>query len=229
MNQVVLHEDTHLLVVHKPAGIATQTNRIGEVDLVSQMKNYVKGNYIGVINRLDQQVEGIVLFAKTQEAARLLSRQMQENQMQKQYKALVVGIPKTRETLVHYLRKEQKGNRSCVVEQGTQDSKKASLSYQTIQQYEGLLTKERISLLSVYLETGRHHQIRVQFAHEEIPIIGDFKYGNDVSKEISCQLKIEGIALCAVGLMCIHPIQKKKIEWNVEPNWMKLTEKLHCI
>ncbi|MFI3200908.1 MAG: RluA family pseudouridine synthase [Eubacteriales bacterium] len=229
MKSIVVYEDDYLMVVHKSAGMATQTKRIGELDLVSDIRNYLQGGYVGLLNRLDQQVEGLVFFGKTSQVTHELSVQMQRGEIGKRYQALVVGEVRLRATLVHNLCKEKQGNLSRVVEKGVRNSKRACLHYEPIRHYIENSTQEKITLVAIQLETGRHHQIRVQLAHEKMPIIGDYKYGDDLSKGIGREVNIEGLALCAVALSFVHPIYKKKIELEVTPNWMKLTEKLQQI
>ena len=225
MTMKILYEDKNQIVVYKPAGIATQTARLGEKDLVSEVKNYIcktdkKTNpYVGVINRLDQPVEGIVLFAKNAKTASDLSLQMQNGTMRKFYFAAVFGgmeVPKG--VLTDYLQKDGRTNTSKVVLDKTKDAKKAIL------QYEVKAGKDGISLVEIELMTGRHHQIRVQFSHKGHPLIGDTKYGIEESLSFAKNNGIRVPALCAYKLIWNHPITKEKIEVMVEPEHSLLKE-----
>ncbi len=218
--QNIIYEDSDIMVVHKPADIATQTARLGQKDMISELKNYLtekaadkREPYIGMIHRLDQPVEGLLIFAKNKEAAADLSRQITANKVQKYYYALVWGVPEYPEgELKDYLLQDMRSNQSKVVAAGTKDAKEARLQYKVLGEQEG------VSLLEVKLETGRHHQIRVQMSHAGMPLIGDAKYGSDASKEISRQMGCRQIALCASRLEFIHPRLKEKKIFIIKPS-----------
>lgn len=221
----IVYEDKDQIGIHKPAGIATQTARLGEKDLVSKVKNHIaqsgSGNnpYVAVINRLDQPVEGIVLFAKNPKAAATLSAQMQDGRMQKYYLAAVYGNMEEKEaSLVDYLQKDGKTNTSKVVDSRAKDAKKAVLEYTEE------VTAENMQLVRIRLLTGRHHQIRVQFASREHPLVGDSKYGTGKSKAFSAQKNVRVPALCAYQLQWKHPVTGKNIEISIEPEHMLLQE-----
>ena len=213
MNLRILHEDEHVIVCYKPAGIATQTAKMGSQDMESLLKNYLykkerKMPYIAVIHRLDQPVEGVLVFAKTPFAAKELNKGLQGAGFGKYYKAVVCGIPKEQKaTLEDYLVKDGKTNSSRVAAKDEAEAKKAVLAYEVLKQ-----TEDK-SLLKIKLETGRHHQIRVQMAHMGCPIWGDTKYntGENVDKSW------KNIALCAYHLEFVHPKTKKKMVFEVEP------------
>lgn len=114
MKERILYEDKEILVCHKPAGVATQTGQIRQKDLVSEIKNYLgKNPYLGVVHRLDQPVEGLLVFAKTPFAAKELSRQLADNTLNKQYYAVVCGKGFEEDTeLADYLVKDGKTNQS---------------------------------------------------------------------------------------------------------------------
>ena len=214
----IVYEDKDQLVIHKSAGVATQTARLGEKDLVSEVKNYIakeegKTNpFVGVINRLDQPVEGIVLFAKNQKAAAALSKQMQDGSMQKYYLAAVFGqLPKETDTLTDYLEKDMRTNTSRVVSGASKDAKKAALEYNV------MASSDKMQFVRIHLLTGRHHQIRVQFSHREHPLIGDTKYGNTKSMELSREMNAKVPALCAYRLSWKHPSTKREINVSVTP------------
>ncbi len=211
----ILYEDNEIIVCHKPIGIATQTSKVGEKDMISELKNHMssKGSrdtYIGLVHRLDQGVEGILVFAKTSVAAAGLNKQIAENRMKKYYYAIVSSRPKNNEEIwVDYLLKDGKSNTSRVVSKDTVGAKRAELKYKSVD-----ITK---NLIEVELITGRHHQIRVQMAFHGVPIVNDYKYGyKKESKEINMYAE-EGIALCAYKLVFVHPKTKKELLFQVKP------------
>ncbi|MGN1147299.1 MAG: RluA family pseudouridine synthase, partial [Lachnospiraceae bacterium] len=207
-------EDKDIIVVHKPAGIAVQTARIGQVDVVSELKNYLHQPYLGIIHRLDQPVEGVLVFGKTKEAAAGLSRQLAGDDFCKEYLAVVCGQPDAgRHRLVDYLGKED--GRAVIMEEVSQDGKKAVLYYEC--QRTKVIQDGTLSLLQIRLETGRFHQIRAQLSHAGFPILGDSKYGNAESCDMAKRLGIRNTALCACRLRFVHPVSKKKMEVTDTP------------
>lgn len=238
MKTKIIYEDKHILVVYKPAGIAVQAARSMEMDVVSELKNYLKSSYVGLVHRLDQPVEGILVFAKTSPAAAALSKQNAEGTMEKEYLAAVLAAGEIQEkaVLMDYLLKDGKTNTSKVSEASVKNAKKAVLSYevQKIVLPEEIKTKcglqnsteteifskpetEKIALLKIRLETGRHHQIRVQLANANLPLLGDLKYGSEESKKLSSLLGIKDVALCARKLIFKHPKTGKTMEFGVSP------------
>ena len=212
MSLNILHEDEHIIVCYKPAGIPTQTKKLGEQDMVSLLKNYLKGGYVAVIHRLDQPVEGLLVFAKTPFAAKELNKGLQGAGFVKHYKAVLWGIPdKQSETLEDYLVKDGHTNTSRVCSPSEKDAKKAVLSYEVIAI--GKDDGKDISLVKVKLDTGRHHQIRVQMANMGCPIWGDAKYNTAAVRD----RRYRQIALCAYRLEFIHPKTKEKMEFEIEP------------
>ena len=212
MNLQILHEDEHIIVCYKPAGIPTQTKKLGEQDMVSLLKNYLKGGYIVVIHRLDQPVEGLLVFAKTPFAAKELNKGLQGAGFGKHYKAVLCGIPTQKKaTLKDYLVKDGRTNTSRVCEPSEKDAKKAVLLYEVIAT--GKDDGKDISLVKVKLDTGRHHQIRVQLAHLGHPILGDTKYGTDESKAVASELGT-GLCLKAAILSFTHPQTGKKVTFS---------------
>ena len=212
MRTEIVMEDEHIIVCRKPAGMATQTDKIGQKDVLSELRNYIKGPYIGMIHRLDQPVEGLLVFAKTQKAAAALSKQIANSQMNKKYYAVVAAenLPK-QEVLVDYLRKDSKTNTSSVVKENVKDAKRSELSYRVVN------TKDTLALIEVTLVTGRHHQIRVQMSHRGYPLLGDSKYGNDTSVILSERYQVKNIALCAYNLEFMHPVTGKKMSYTIAP------------
>lgn len=212
MNLNILYEDEHIIVCYKPAGIPTQTKKLGEQDMVSLLKNYLKGGYVAVIHRLDQPVEGLLVFAKTPFAAKELNKGLQGAGFGKHYKAVLWGIPEQKKAVLEdYLVKDGRTNTSRVCEPSEKDAKKAVLSYEVITT--GKEDDKDISLVKVKLDTGRHHQIRVQMANMGCPIWGDAKYNTAAVQD----RRFRQIALCAYRLEFVHPKTKKKVEFEMEP------------
>ena len=207
----IQYEDDALIVCVKEAGVATQTKNIGQRDMEIMLRTYrmQKGepSYIGVVHRLDQPVSGLMVFAKTKEAAAHLSRQIASKAADKYYYAVTDGIPaKQSGKLTDYLLRDGRTNFSRVVPDNTQGAKRAELSYEVLEQKDGR------ALVRVLLGTGRHHQIRVQFAHAGTPLVGDCKYN---FKENIRQTG-EGLMLCSYKLAFVHPVTKKKLVFEME-------------
>lgn len=211
----ILYEDQYLLVCHKLPRIATQTSRIGEKDMVSLLKNYLyqqsskkQEPYLAVIHRLDQMVEGVLVFAKTPFAAKELNKQLQQKEFGKQYRAVVCKIPSKKSgTLINYMVKDKKSNTSRVCNEHDVGAKKAVLHYEVIEEKE-----DGTAVLHICLETGRHHQIRVQLAHIGCGIMGDAKYNfGNYERE-----KWDKIALCAYRLCFVHPKTKKEMVFELK-------------
>lgn len=211
MNLNIIYEDNYVIICHKRAGISVETAKIGELDMVSQLRNYKnetsKDSYIGVIHRLDQPVEGLLVFAKTPKVAAALSKQISQNEMKKNYLAILCGIPKVEEEIrTDYLLKNGKTNTSTVVKKNTPQAKKSELKYKILK------TKDNTSLAEIELYTGRHHQIRVQMANAKLPLWGDVKYNKEFLNQRGVKL-----ALCAYKLIFSHPMTKEKMIFQIEP------------
>jgi len=208
----ILYEDDAIIVCVKPAGVATQTKRIGEKDMESMLRTYrmQKGenSYIGVVHRLDQPVSGVMVFAKTKEGAADLSKQVATKMADKYYYAVTDGVPeKAKGTLEDYLLRDGKTNLSKVVTNKENGAKRAELSYE-------VLAKTDVkALLNIKLATGRHHQIRVQMANAGWPLVGDRKYNFKANMKVGN----EPMGLCSYKLGFIHPMMKKKMEFEI-PN-----------
>ncbi|MBQ9870897.1 MAG: RNA pseudouridine synthase [Eubacterium sp.] len=184
----IVYEDEYMIAVVKPYGVPSQADHSNREDMVSIVKNYLfdRGDtdeepYVAVINRLDRPVAGILLLAKTEEAAAKLTDLFRDREIEKCYQAVVRGeIPEDSGRYVDWLVADKKTNVSRIVPEGTPGAKKAALSFEVldvIETDEGLFT-----YLLVQLETGRHHQIRCQLAHHGYPIYGDRKYGTPAGK-----------------------------------------------
>lgn len=208
----ILYEDEWMIVCHKPAGVATQTKRLGQADMESLLKNYRVARkeppYIGVVHRLDQPVEGVMVFAKTNGAAADLSRQIQAKRADKFYYAMTEGVPeKKRGWLENYLLRDGKTNTTKVAENGTEGAKAARLYYEVT------ADNGTNAVLRIKLDTGRHHQIRVQLANAGFPIVGDKKYNFRETMAAGGR----GLALCSYKLAFCHPKTHKKMEFEIEP------------
>lgn len=216
MKTKIVHEDRDILVCHKPAGLAVESAAIGRMDMVSELKNYLKSPYLGVVHRLDQPVEGLLVFTKNPKAAAALSKQLQQNTLNKEYFAAVCGKPNAESAkLVDYLQKDNKTRTAKVAQKGAADAKEAILTYQVLETME----KEgaSISLLRVNIKTGRFHQIRAQLSHAGMPILGDQKYGNEASLELSKKVGAINVALCACSLEFKHPASGQKLSFEIKP------------
>lgn len=215
MDKMIVYEDNVLLVVHKPAGIATETARVGQADLVSELKNYRKkkgeDTYIGVVHRLDQPVEGLLVFAKDSNTAKKLSDGLSKGTLTKKYAALVAGgLQASEGKLTDYLLKDARTNLSRVVPEGTKGAKKASLHWRVLR------NNEEVSLLEIELYSGRHHQIRVQMAHAGYPLLGDSKYGTPSSKELSRRSGLNTTALMAYEIGLVHPMTGETMKFSLD-------------
>ena len=215
----ILYEDEHILVCDKPCGTAVQSRRLTDPDLVSILKNHIhrsspKGGepYLAVIHRLDQPVRGILVFAKTPAAAKELNRQLTCHEFGKYYRALVAGRPlKEADTLEDYLGKDPRTNLSRVCGPDTRDARLARLHYQTVSDGLHFPKVPGTTELDIRLDTGRHHQIRVQLAHMGCPIAGDTKYNPDCKDAHTWQ----EICLCACRLDFCHPKTHKPLQFRL--------------
>lgn len=204
----VLYEDNHVIVVVKEKNVLSQADNTHDIDMLTIIKKYLKerynkpGNvYLGLVHRLDRPVSGIMVFAKTSKAASRLSDQVRKKEIKKTYMAVVKGIiKKDEDTFVDYLLKLDNGNTIVT----TKDKGKESvLTYKVLKRnYE-----KNETLVSIDLKTGRHHQIRVQFASRGYPLCGDQRYGKSDKTQI---------ALCAYKLEFIHPTTKQLMKFEIE-------------
>lgn len=204
----ILFEDDAILVCRKHAGMAVQSASIGQMDMESVLRIYLKGGFVGVVQRLDQPVEGVLVFGKSSQDTAALNQQQQNGKMKKMYLAAFTGIAKKKESVLEdYLVKDGRTNTSRVVDKNTPQAKKSILSYKILNQ------NENLGLAEVTLQTGRHHQIRVQMSHHEMPLWADGKY----KKELMEEEQNQPIGLCAYRLEFEHPKTKKKMKFQIEP------------
>ena len=239
MKPRIIYQDNAIVVAYKPAGLATQTAKVGQPDMVSELKKLLKVRYLGVVHRLDQPVEGLLVFALTQEAAAKLTKQLTGGTLNKQYYAAICGKLSPREgTLVDYLIKT-KDNMAQVVtgkEASYPDAKKAVLHYKLIEETlmpmksdcgvwqsesphgEDIIPESaQVALADITIETGRFHQIRCQMAQAGMPLLGDQKYGNATFTATGIRSKIRNVALCAYKLVLRHPVTGKNMSYEISP------------
>ena len=203
----VLYEDNHIIAVNKKASDIVQGDKTGDRPLPEYIKDYIKKKYkkpgkvfLGVVHRLDRPVSGVMVFARTSKALSRLNEMFREKKVQKTYWAIVKNKPQnTKETLVHYLLKNQAKNKSQAFNREGNHALRSELSYKLIR------SLDNYHLLEVSPKTGRHHQIRVQLAKIGCPIKGDIKYGFDRTN------KDKSIHLHARKIDFIHPVKKEPI------------------
>ncbi len=209
----VLYEDNHIIVVEKMPNVPSQADKTGDEDMLTIIKSYLKekynkpGNvYLGLVHRLDRPVGGVMVFAKTSKAASRLSEEIRNKTFKKTYLAIVNGKMESESgEYVDYLWKDEKQNTSYVVKEGKKNSKLAKLNYEVIAYNE----KENVSLVKINLQTGRHHQIRVQFSSRMHALYGDSKYHGRGAGT--------GICLWAYKIKFVHPVKKEEMEFEDFP------------
>lgn len=217
MKPDIIYEDDGMIICRKPAGVLAQGSRSFDADMVSMLMTYrrKKGEdtYIGVINRLDRPVEGLMVFAKSSRDAARLNRLMQQDTFNKTYIAVVWGcIDAVEGTLTDYLVKNAGSNTSHVASEGEPGAKRAELNYRVIGSLDGM------SVVRIQLVTGRHHQIRVQFASRGHALVGDAKYGSNSNIAGRLVLANGQIALCA----CAVDVAGRHYE--TKPSFLKIAE-----
>jgi 23S rRNA pseudouridine1911/1915/1917 synthase len=204
----VLYEDNHLIAINKRPSDLAQGDSSGDEPLDLIVKKYIAEKYskpgevfLGVVHRLDRPVSGVILYARTSKALERMNEQFRTREVKKIYWAIVKNRPPEEEgTLTHFIRKNEKQNKSYVFTSEVKDSRHSSLSYRVLGH------SERYYLLEIELHTGRHHQIRAQLAACGCPIKGDLKYGFPRSNEGG------GISLHARSLEFIHPVRKEPVK-----------------
>ena len=221
MNKLnILYEDNHIIVVVKPFNVLSQSDITNDLDMLTIVKEYIKekynkpGNvYLGLVHRLDRPTMGVMVFAKTSKAASRLSEQVRKNTFQKKYVAIVNGIlSKKEDTFVDYLEKLDNGN-TIVTDEN--HGKYSELSYKVLKEDK----VNNLSLVDISLKTGRHHQIRVQFASRGYPLLGDSRYSENREKYQLC--------LVAYSLKFNHPTTKERLEFNIPFSDLEYFEKFY--
>jgi 23S rRNA pseudouridine1911/1915/1917 synthase len=204
----ILYSDNHLFVVNKPAGVPVQRDRSASESVLDLAREHIKaefdkrGNvFLGLVHRLDRPVSGVVVFARTSKAAARLSDQFRQRSVEKKYWALVEGQVPPGGTLEDYI--VRRGTSSFINTSGA--GKNALLSYRALH------VMEKLSFVEIELETGRHHQIRVQFASRGHPVLGDVRYG--------AKIEFEGkaLALHARSIVIRHPTRDEKLSFTADP------------
>ena len=203
----ILYEDNHLIAVNKRPSDLSQGDKSGDPSLDDEVKKYIAKKYnkpgevfLGVVHRLDRPVSGVILYARTSKALSRLNEMFRTSEIMKVYLAIVKNRPpEDNGTISHYLKKNEKQNKTYVYDTEVKGSKKASLTYRVAGR------SDRYYLLEVILHSGRHHQIRAQLANIGCPVKGDLKYGFSRSNNDG------GISLMARRLEFIHPVKKEKV------------------
>ena len=209
----ILFEDNHLIIINKKPGILVQRDITGDIPLLEIVKKYIKSKYakkgnvfLGLVNRIDRPVSGIVIFAKTSKALSRMNSKLKNRQIRKIYWLFISNQFKSNEGKIEgWFKKNKKINKSFFSKEEVKNSKYGSLKYRIIEKLKKYLKIE------VNLETGRHHQIRCSFSEIGFPILGDLKYGSKRSN------KDGGIYLHSREVNFIHPVSKKKINIIAEP------------
>jgi len=206
----VIYEDNHVIVVNKPQGVPSQADKTGDMDMLTLVKQYIKEKYnkpgdvyLGLVHRLDRSTAGLMIFARTSKAASRLSNYIRDGDFKKEYIAVVckkLEVGKT-EILENYLVKDEKANKSMVVDESVRGAKLAKLEYTVI----GNIGE--YSYIRIKLYTGRHHQIRVQMSNIGCPLYGDIKYGG----------KKGNLALFATHLETYHPTKDEILSFDLLP------------
>ena len=204
----IIFEDNHLLVINKDAGVLVQGDKTGDTPLSDLAKAYVKEKYqkpgevfMGVIHRIDRPVSGLVLMARTSKALERMNEQFKNREIEKNYLAIVRNRPAANAgNLVHWLIKNPETNVTKAYEKEVPNSMRSELNYKLIGELDGFY------LLEVNPITGRPHQIRVQLASMNCPIVGDNKYGYPRGN------KDKSICLHAHQVKFMHPVKKEEMQ-----------------
>ena len=218
-NLLILHEDNHIIVINKRCGDIVQGDKTGDTPLLNYVKKYIKLKYkkpgdvfLGTVHRIDRPTSGAIIFAKTSKALARLNKMLVDKEIKKTYWAIVKNKPKKDNgTIISWLKKNPKNNKSTSYLKEGKDKKKSILEFEIIKKLDNYY------LLKINLKTGRHHQIRCQLSSIGSPIKGDLKYGAKRSN------KNGGINLHSRKLEFIHPVSKKYIKLTtptpIDPVW----------
>lgn len=202
----IIYEDEHITVCRKPVGILSEDSMAGEKGLIGLLSDRA-GKPLYLLHRLDRNVGGTMVFANNKNSASILSADIRDNRLRKEYLAVTDGIPQEENGVYKdLLFKDSKKNRSYVVKRMRKGVREASLEYEVLKKKNGK------SLVRVLLHTGRTHQIRVQFSSRKMPLTGDMKYG---SKDRTTG----NIALYSYRITFDHPVTKEKMVFSCEPDF----------
>jgi len=211
MDIKVLYEDNHIIAVYKPAGVLTQADETGDLCLLEEVKKYLKNKYkkpgkvfLGLLHRLDRNVSGIILFAKTSKGASRLSEQFRNNSIKKTYHAVVLDKLKNKGTLKNYIQKDEQKRIAKIFDKENNNNQLAILDYEVA------ASNKNYSLVKIGLKTGKFHQIRAQFANIGNPVVGDIKYGAPFS------LKDKSICLCATSIKFLTAVNEREKEISID-------------
>ncbi len=204
----ILFSDEHIAVCIKPRGVVSQGDVVGRENMLCLLEE-VLGGPIYPLHRLDREVGGVMVYAKSKTAAANLSRDIAEHRFKKEYLALVHGVPETKNgEMKDLLFKDSSKNKSFVVKRERKGVKKASLEYELLNTVD--TENGPLSVMRVLLHTGRTHQIRVQFASRKMPLVGDRKYGARDNFSV--------LGLWSYKISFSHPITKELLSFSAEPD-----------
>lgn len=203
----ILYEDQDIIVVVKPAGVPSQKDLSKDLDVYTMVCNHTGMSKVGLVQRLDRPVGGIMVLTKSVKANQFMTNAIQDHKIDKTYLAVVNGSAKESDCLENYIQKVR-GNRAVVSNKKVANAKKALLTYKCLDRQE--LDGSTISLLEVQLETGRFHQIRAQLSHHKLPIVGDTKY-NQYYKD---RKGWHNIGLMAYRLAFEHPVNGQQLTFT---------------
>lgn len=209
----IVYEDNHMMIVNKLPSEIVQGDKTGDLALTDKVKEFIKirdskpGNvFCGLVHRLDRPVSGLVILAKTSKGLSRLNEVFREGKIEKYYLAVVKNKPpKEKDTLVHYLIKNEKNNQSKAHIKPVPNAQEAKLEYELV------ASSDNYHLLKIKLHTGRHHQIRAQLSTIGCPIKGDLKYGFDRSN------KAGFIHLHSFKIAFVHPVKNEPVEVSAWP------------
>ncbi len=200
----ILFEDTHLVVLSKPAGLLSQGEKSGEPNLVDWCRTHFGRNYVGLVHRLDRFTSGLMVVAKRSKAAERLSESLTAGELVRVYVAILEGSLPAAAEWRHYLKKDEKTNTSKVVRESVAGGKEARLKVTPLKAN----PKKGLTLAEFRLDTGRSHQIRVQASAMGFPLLGDEKYGAKLN------LGITRPALHSLRMEFPHPMTKELLTFT---------------
>ena len=206
----ILYKDQSVIVCLKRPGELSQAGKEGEKSLLTELETE-SGGTVYPVHRLDRETGGVMVYARTKKAAAALSAAIQEHRLQKEYVCIVRGAPEEesgsyQDLLLH----DKQRNKTFVVSRMRGGVKEARLSYRVLERHDAH------TLIRVVLQTGRTHQIRVQFASRKMPLVGDGKYGGGSGQ----------LALWSCALAFPHPDTGKILSFEKMPEggvWTEFT------